>query len=147
MKSFYTDLFEYSHNCNHKLVKAFLDHQDMLSEQSIKWFNHILNAHHVWNSRILGNHGQFGIWEIHTLQNLKSIEDENFAHSINILDTYKLDNIVMYTNSRGKSFQNKVGDILFHIVNHSTYHRGQIAVDFRQSGIEPIPTDFIFYKR
>ncbi|QLH28398.1 MAG: hypothetical protein HWD63_02710 [Candidatus Parvibacillus calidus] len=37
-------------------------------------------------------------------------------------------------------------DIIFHIINHSTYHRGQIAMEFRQSGLEPLNTDYIFYK-
>ena len=51
------------------------------------------------------------------------------------------------TNSKGETFSNKIKDILFHIINHSTYHRAQIATDLKQNGIEPINTDYIFYKR
>ena len=37
--------------------------------------------------------------------------------------------------------------MLFHFVNHSTYHRGQIASNLKEHGIEPLVTDYIFYKR
>jgi uncharacterized damage-inducible protein DinB len=37
--------------------------------------------------------------------------------------------------------------MLFHIVNHSTNHRGQIAVDFKSNGITPLGLDYIHYKR
>jgi uncharacterized damage-inducible protein DinB len=36
-------------------------------------------------------------------------------------------------------------ETLLHIVNHGTYHRGQIVTMLRQMGAEPIPTDFIRY--
>jgi uncharacterized damage-inducible protein DinB len=44
-------------------------------------------------------------------------------------------------------FTNTIKDILFHIINHSTNHRGQIAVDFRNNGLEPLVLDYVFYKR
>ena len=35
--------------------------------------------------------------------------------------------------------------LLRHIVNHSTYHRGQIASKVKRFGIEPPNTDFFFW--
>ena len=35
--------------------------------------------------------------------------------------------------------------ILRHIVNHSTYHRGQVASKLKRLGIEPPNTDFFFW--
>jgi len=32
--------------------------------------------------------------------------------------------------------------LMQHLVNHSTYHRGQIALMMRQLGVEPVATDF-----
>jgi uncharacterized damage-inducible protein DinB len=36
---------------------------------------------------------------------------------------------------------------MIHLVNHSTYHRAQIATLLRQGGLEPVNTDFITYDR
>jgi uncharacterized damage-inducible protein DinB len=35
--------------------------------------------------------------------------------------------------------------VLRHIVNHSTYHRGQVASKLKRLGVEPPATDFIFW--
>jgi uncharacterized damage-inducible protein DinB len=32
--------------------------------------------------------------------------------------------------------------LMQHVVNHSTYHRGQVALTMRQLGTEPLATDF-----
>jgi len=32
--------------------------------------------------------------------------------------------------------------LMQHVVNHSTYHRGQVALMMRQLGAEPLATDF-----
>ena len=38
--------------------------------------------------------------------------------------------------------QLKLAHILQHVANHSTSHRGQLALMLRQLGAEPLPTDF-----
>jgi uncharacterized damage-inducible protein DinB len=47
----------------------------------------------------------------------------------------------------GDSYTNNVEMIMIHLVNHSSYHRAQIAMLLRQKGLEPINTDFITYDR
>ena len=36
----------------------------------------------------------------------------------------------------------KLAHLMQHLANHSTYHRGQVALMLRQLGAEPMPTDF-----
>ena len=69
------------------------------------------------------------------------------SHLEEKFEAVDLNNIILYKTTKGQAFENKTSDILFHIINHSTYHRGQIAADFRQTGTEPLSTDYIFYKR
>jgi len=52
-----------------------------------------------------------------------------------------------YTNYVGEPYTNNVEMIMIHLVNHSSYHRAQIAMLLRQKGFEPINTDFITYDR
>ena len=37
--------------------------------------------------------------------------------------------------------------MLQHLVNHGTYHRGQVATMLRQLGAKPIGTDLIIFYR
>lgn len=38
-----------------------------------------------------------------------------------------------------------VSEMVQHVVNHGTYHRGNITAMLRQQGHEGVPTDYIFY--
>lgn len=147
MKLFFKELFEYNHYYNQKLSEIFVEKHGTISEKSVKLFSHILNAHHIWNSRIIGKQSSFSVWDVHPAEQFREMDDKNFNETVQALNHVDLSSIISYKTSRGEEFKNKINDILFHIINHSTYHRGQIATDFRQTGTEPLITDYIFYKR
>jgi uncharacterized damage-inducible protein DinB len=147
MIPFFKELFEYSHHFNQKLADVFIQHPDKTSEKSLQLYNHILNAHQIWNTRIDPVKAAFGVWDLHPVSELKGIDQANFKRSLEILDHADLNATVQYANSRGQVFSNTVRDMLFHIINHSTYHRGQIATEFKLHGLEPLATDYIFFKR
>jgi uncharacterized damage-inducible protein DinB len=50
-----------------------------------------------------------------------------------------------YKNLKGESFTYPLGQLMLHMVNHSTYHRGQVATLMRQLGAQPISTDLVLY--
>jgi uncharacterized damage-inducible protein DinB len=110
-------------------------------------FCHSLNAHQIWNNRIDPRVSPFGVWQLHPAEAYKSLLTENFEHSIRIIENCDLNAVCSYSNSKGQSFSNTVHDILFHMINHTTYHRGQIASELRMAGLEPVVADYIFYKR
>lgn len=140
------ELFEYNQAMNKALLDAFGRYGDKASPKSVSLMNHIVNAHQIWLAR-LQNQSATGVWDVRLLNDLVVQDRENHARSFDLLASVDLSSTISYSNSRGVSFENKIQDILFHVVNHSTYHRGQIAMDFRNSGLNPIATDFIFYKR
>lgn len=146
MKEKFSELFEYSYHFDQKFIDAIGQHTSLLPERCFQLINHILNAHQIWNGRIL-NEDTFGVWEIHPFENLEKINESNFLNSLKILENLDLSQIISYRNSKGDLFENKIEDILFHIINHSTYHRGQITLLFRESGVEPLISDYIFHKR
>ena len=52
-----------------------------------------------------------------------------------------------FHNLKGEKVTQIVWQSLQHLVNHSTYHRGQITTMIRQSGGTPIGTDLIAFYR
>lgn len=52
-----------------------------------------------------------------------------------------------YRNYKGEPFRQPLGEMMLHVVNHSTYHRGQVTTLLRQLGAQPIETDLIVYYR
>jgi uncharacterized damage-inducible protein DinB len=54
-------------------------------------------------------------------------------------------NTVLTLRAIGRTFTLPRWAMLRHIVNHSTYHRGQVASKLKRFGIEPPNTDFFFW--
>jgi uncharacterized damage-inducible protein DinB len=54
---------------------------------------------------------------------------------------------VSYKNTKGALFQQTIFEIIQHLVNHGTYHRGNIAAMIRQSGYHGTSTDYITFLR
>ena len=50
---------------------------------------------------------------------------------------------VSYCNSKGEPWNSRKDDILMHLITHSAYHRGQVAMAVRAAGSTPAYTDFI----
>lgn len=146
MKAFFKDLFDYHNYFNQLLIDIFNEHSSALSDRTIPLFSHCLNAHQIWNSRILKTQS-FGVHQLHPLEDLKAIDSDNHTQSLKIIDTFDFNEIISYSNSKGETYKNTIQDILFHIINHFTHHKGQLISDLRMNHIEPPVTDYIFYKR
>lgn len=146
MKEKLIDLFEYTYHFNGEMIRIISENRDKVDEKTISLINHTLNAQQIWNSRIVGEN-TFEVWQINPFESLEEINLQNFMKSIAIVKDFDLEKKMEYQNSKGTKFKNTVFDMLFHAINHSTYHRGQINSLLRQSGLTPILTDYIFYKR
>jgi uncharacterized damage-inducible protein DinB len=55
--------------------------------------------------------------------------------------------IVHYRNTRGTPFATPLPELLQHLANHSTYHRGQVTTMLRQLGAKAVGLDLIYYWR
>jgi uncharacterized damage-inducible protein DinB len=54
---------------------------------------------------------------------------------------------IEYVDTRGNPLSTILWQSLFHLLNHSTFHRGQAASKLRQLGIAPPSMDFIVFCR
>ena len=147
MNSFLKELFDYNQRMNQKFIDAFSANPTKISEKSIKLMSHILNAHQIWNNRIDSEEPLFGVWQMQRLENFTEIDQTNHDKTFNILEEFNATSLINYTSSKGEPFKNSIQEIIFHVLNHSTYHRGQISAELRNSGIDPLISDYIFYKR
>ena len=55
----------------------------------------------------------------------------------------RLEDSLDYVNFAGESCRYRLGDALFHVTNHLTYHRGQVATLLRQLGKSQAATDYL----
>lgn len=75
-------------------------------------------------------------------------QNEVFKNWVDQASVLTLDHEFIYQNLRKETFKQPVSEILLHVFNHGTYHRGQIVTLLRQADTGNIPqTDFIVWLR
>ncbi|MDT0643188.1 DinB family protein [Zunongwangia sp. F363] len=139
------DFFEQNYKANEIYISTL---SRLNSSKTNSIFGHVLQAHQIWNERINGifpkkidpwKNIEPGDWEV--------INEKNFQISLEIINGKDMQTRINYSNSKGEMFENTVEEILFHILNHSAYHRGQLALLIRALEKEPPYTDYIGFKR
>ncbi len=71
-------------------------------------------------------------------------ELNQFVHS---LTEEKLLSSLTYKDLKGNQYTQPLWQQMQHLINHSTYHRGQVVTMLRQVGVKPVNTDLITYYR
>lgn len=128
--------------------EAFLDQPVMSSFPSLRsTVLHIRDAGNAWYQRIAGPAGMpyaEGSKRIGSLLELGTA----FDMAVRGMDEKRLLEQVTYTNSKGASFTQPRWQMLLHVFNHATYHRGQLVSIMHQLELGEIPgTDMVAYQR
>jgi uncharacterized damage-inducible protein DinB len=111
---------------------------------------HILGAEWVWLERWQGRSPEALLDPavFPTVQSLESrwkIVEREQMQFIEALTPQRLREELAYINLRGQRYSYPLWQQLVHVVNHSSYHRGQITTLLRQLGAEAASTDFLVY--
>jgi uncharacterized damage-inducible protein DinB len=143
-------LFRHDAWANRRLLRGLTEIKQ-LDPEVRRLFAHIQTGLKVWIRRIQGQDTRsMAIWPDLTLEECAVLIEENERACEELLRGATeaiLERTVSYTNQHGLSYETPVGDILLQAATHGGYHRGQIARLLRQSGEEPINTDYITYVR
>ena len=74
----------------------------------------------------------------------RAVEDEQ-TQFLSSITPGNLERLISYENPVGTRWTYSLRHMLQHVVNHSTYHRGQVAGMLRQVGTTPPATDLLVY--
>ena len=75
-------------------------------------------------------------------------QSKQWEEWVNNASELSIDHVFQYYNSKKEHFKQPVWQMLLHVFNHGTYHRGQLVTMLRQLGVEKLPqTDFIVWSR
>ena len=113
---------------------------------------HIYGAEWVWLERWHGrSHG--GLPPTTGFSNLEAVHrqleelDRSLIDYVDSLTSEDLQRVHNYKTTSGVPQAQPSWQMLQHVANHSTYHRGQVATMLRQLGAKPVSTDLILFYR
>jgi len=111
---------------------------------------HILAAEWIWLKRWHGESPK-ALLDPADFPNLAAlrarrteVEREQTAFVNNLTDVL-LNAPISYLNLKGETWTYPLWQMMQHLVNHSTYHRGQVTTMLRQLGAAPAATDFLLF--
>jgi uncharacterized damage-inducible protein DinB len=111
---------------------------------------HVVGADWVWLQRFNGRSPRNVPWidDIRTLEEVRrrwqSIERDMRAY-LAALRPEALGAPLTYQNFKGETWTYPLWRCLVHLVNHGSYHRGQVTMALRQLGAVPPGIDFLVY--
>jgi uncharacterized damage-inducible protein DinB len=113
---------------------------------------HIWGSQWVWLERFQGRSpaalpdvGQFP--DLSTLRARWDDDEERLQKFVSSLTQEDLNRVVSYRTMKFGEYRNPLWQSMQHMVNHSTYHRGQVATLLRQLDAKPISTDLMHFYR
>jgi uncharacterized damage-inducible protein DinB len=111
---------------------------------------HALWGEWIWLQRWLGD-SPTRVFEPREFPDVEALEarfrevESERASFLKSLSGERLARVVRYTNVQGQTWEYPLWQQMYHVVNHSTYHRGQASAKLRQLGASPHPTDFLVF--
>lgn len=108
-------------------------------------------ARSVWLARLQGRSERvadwFPAWTVAEIRAKAADLDRSWEAFLGALSDADIARPIRYTSSEGVGYESATGDIITHVYNHSTYHRGQIARLVTEAGGRRASTDFISMTR
>lgn len=158
LKNYLCEIYRYSYWANKRILKAAegLTEEQLFRDLGHSWGSvhgmllHITNAEWIWLRRWQGiSPTQFpDAEEFPTLEALRSrwsdIEREMFAF-LNTQNEEDLSREVSYTSTVGKRFTMPLIQMMLHVPNHGTHHRGELAAMLTALGMEHEENDMLYY--
>jgi uncharacterized damage-inducible protein DinB len=156
--SYICELYEYNRWANRRTLAAAgcLDVEKFAQAMGNSFSSvrdtlvHILGGEWIWLERWLGRAptALLSAVDFPTVESLevrwKSLE-QDYDQFIQALTLERLRNSCAYINRVGEPYEYPLWQQMVHVVNHSTYHRGQVTTLLRQLGAQPAVTDFLAY--
>jgi len=152
LKEYLIMLYDYNYWANHRYlaVAETLTEEQLFRKQGHSWDSvqavlvHMLSSERMWSQRWRGEQGTFldlkdfpaiasvrGYW-IDVEKNMRAFIAEQTERS--------LLQEVTYTNPKGETFTLPLWQMMAHVPNHNTHHRGELAAMFTLMNI-PHPED------
>lgn len=113
---------------------------------------HICGGEWIWHERFEGR-SPSAIPDLASIQTVDALrthwlpQEARLLAYVQKLTQADLDRVIEYKTINFGVYQNPLWQSMQHVVNHGTYHRGQITTMLRQLGAKPILSDLMHFYR
>ena len=115
--------------------------------------NHILVGDRAWMRRLTDEGDSPTSLDqelypaLNTLRPAREAEDARILRFVESLDETGLSRTISYQSMVGGNDARSAAQLLAHLFNHQTHHRGQVHALLSEAGLEPPPLDLMYFMR
>lgn len=161
MKALLQQYAAYNAWANQKLTELILTLPEEVHKQQLlssfatlqSTILHMWDAESIWWQRmklqevIIRPSDNFNGRTAEAVQGLLS-QNKNWENWLASITEMGLDHVFSYYNTKKELFKQPIYQVVMQVMNHGTYHRGQLVNMLRQLGQQKIPaTDYIVWSR
>jgi len=153
-------LFEYNSWANHRTMGAaekltpeqFAQPMGSSFTSVRETLAHIYGAEWIWLERFQGR-SPSALPDVTQFSDVATLREPWLEHEARLIAFVSqqtqsdLDRVMEYKTLKFGVYQNPLWQSMQHVVNHGTYHRGQVTTMLRQLGAQPILTDLMHFYR
>jgi uncharacterized damage-inducible protein DinB len=153
-------LYEFNAWANRRMLRAVaaVKQEDFLRPMGSSFGSlrdtaaHIYGAEFVWLERFQGR-SPSSLPDATEYQDVASLREKweeleaRLLGFVGSLTNDDLNRVLEYKTLKFGDYRNPLWQSMQHVVNHGTYHRGQVTTLLRQLGAQPVLTDLMHYYR
>ncbi len=133
------------------LILNSLKQLNTQNKRAISLFSHLLSSHSMWLSRLTKTDFTCTLFQERSLDECEKLIEKNYLGWMKYLENcntesfYNSIDFMSAWEENPSKRQIKIDDALIHLINHSSYHRGQIVASLKGE-ISPLPlSTYIIY--
>ncbi len=146
----YRRLFDYDRWATARVLQA-LDQLPKPPAKAIERMAHVVAAAEIWLSRVDRSSEPpdtiFPRCGLHEVSERAERIGARWSMFVSSLTETRLHQPIRYHSTEGQPYESRLHEVLTHVVNHATYHRGQVACDLRAINVDAPITDAIYMTR
>ncbi len=139
MKDFFLGKIEYDFHLNKSLSYHLEKYEDEIPKFCLKSMSHIINAHHIWLSRLFDVQSESDFWDVLPIDYFIPFHKQNYEQTCTLLEDLDLHAKDEILTSNGDLVSEDTASILYHMLTHSVHHRAQIIKTLKESNL-PVPS-------
>ena len=139
-------------DCAAKLTPEELTRDFKTSDKTVlDTLVHVFAADRIWFARVHGNSPAIFVSpedrQLSTIQQEWPLLQQRWQEWVAPLTDQDVQAKIPYRDIKGNAWEQPLWQILLHVVNHGTHHRGQVSGFLRAMGHNPPPLDLIAFYR
>lgn len=108
---------------------------------------HLLQADYRWLHRLKGTLSIEvpTVWQTTDTKTLLTTWLTVQDQLVEQVKTFQTNEPIHFTTAKGDRYALPLREVITHVVNHATYHRGQLVTMLRMAGVKPVSTDYFLF--